>query len=75
MSTEEIEVALTAVLLAGKELGVASAVGNAAELRQAELTARCAHQAARQAAERFAARSYEAGLELGRRSALGGRME
>lgn len=73
MSTEEIEMALTAVLLAGKELGVASAVGDVATLRQAELKARRAHQAAFHAAERFAARSYETGLELGRQSALGGR--
>jgi hypothetical protein len=77
MSTiAEVEQALTALLLAGKELGQASVrVGDlgSAAVRPAELKASLAHRHAREVVEAFASRSYEAGLDLGRRSALTGK--
>lgn len=72
----EVEQALTALLLAGKELGatVASDHGGirsiVRSLRSSELKASLAHRHAREVIEAFANRSYETGLELGRQSAL-----
>lgn len=69
----EVEQALTALLLAGKELGatVASDHGGVRSIvRSSELKASLAHRHAREVIEAFANRSYETGLELGRQSAL-----
>jgi len=71
----EVEQALTALLLAGKALGQASIrVGDlgSAAVHSAELEASRSHLHASKLIQKYALRSYEAGLELGRQSAVKG---
>lgn len=68
---DDVERALTSLLMAGKSLGSVRESDERSKL-SAEAVAQSAHVAALHAIQRYALRCYEMGLDLGRKSAISG---